>query len=145
MHRARLVLLALLCAGLLAWGIERLIVTDREAVTALLEGAARSLERGDDAGLRSAFADDFRSESPAKDRGAFVAWLLERWRETQASGVSVEVRECEVEGDVARVRARAVAAPYAAYPVEARLECVRTADGWRVARLVDWSFGSLAR
>jgi hypothetical protein len=55
--RRSLMLLALLCAGLLAWGIERLIVTDREAIEAVVERGAAAVERGDWDAVAAMFDD----------------------------------------------------------------------------------------
>jgi hypothetical protein len=142
--RPRLVLLGLVAAAVLAWGVERLIVTDAEAIETLLEDAADAVARDDWDAASRAFDDDFRAQSPPRDREQFLAWARSAWTSFGRPAPTLRVRETSVSGDEAAVLVRVTVEGYPA-PIDARLECVRRPDGWRVARLVEWSFGGFAR
>jgi hypothetical protein len=142
--RPRIVFLGIVVLGLVAWGIERLVVTDREAIEHLLERTAASIERGDWDGVSRSLSDDFRSQATKQDKEPFLAWVKSAWSTFGEPAPRVSVRETVVEGDTAASLVRVTVAGYPA-PIDARIECKRTEDGWRIARLVEYSMGSFAR
>ena len=95
-------LLTLLVLGLLIWGVERLIVTDREAIENLAESLAEDIraERWDE--LESRLHEEFRYQRMDRARTVeHVRGLVER---TKATGVGVSLYEIEVTGEVATAR-----------------------------------------
>jgi hypothetical protein len=142
--RPRIVFLGVVVLGLLAWGVERLVVTDREAIEHLLERTAAAAGRGDWDGVAGALADAFRSQQTRQDKGPFLSWLRSAWESFGRPAPRVAVRETAVEGDTAASRVRVTVAGFPV-AIDARIELVRTDDGWRIARLVEYATGGLAR
>jgi hypothetical protein len=100
--------------------------------------------RGDWDGVAGALAEDFRSQQTKQDKEGFLRWLRSAWESFGRPDPRVTVRETTVEGDVAASRVR-VSVPGFAVTIDGHLELVRTDDGWRIARVVEYSTGALAR
>lgn len=95
-------LLTLIVLALLIWGVERLIVTDREAIEGLAETVAEDIRDGRWEDLRSRLHEDFVYNSQDRDRTvAYVQGLVERYKPT---GVGVDLFEIEVTDDAATAR-----------------------------------------
>jgi SnoaL-like protein len=137
-------LAGVLLLALLVWGVERLVVTDREAIEHLLERTAAAVERDDWDGVAGAFADDFRSQPTKQDKRGFLARAKSAWTTFGRPALRVRVREATIDGDAAACSVRVTAAGFTA-PIDARIELVRGDDGWRISRLVEHSMGSFAR
>ena len=120
-------------------------MTDREAIERLLDDAASAAGRGDWDAVGSAFADDFRSQSERQDKAAFLAGARATWRPFEGATLRVDLREVSVVGDVAAAQVRVTSSAFPGRPVDARIECTRAPDGWRISRLVEHALGSLAR
>ena len=69
----RRIALAVLALGVLAFAIERLVVTDREAVTALLEEATAAVSKSDWEGLSRTLDEEYSERG--RDRAAFVSYV----------------------------------------------------------------------
>ena len=136
MSRPRLVLWALLAAAASALVIERLIVTDQEAIESVLEDAAQDVVRGDDAAMTRRIVEDY--DERGKDRAALVKWAHDIWQRSQMRSLHVEVVETKVSGD--RAAARIVVRPgpsFAGAPMGGlrlggRIDLRRTHEGWRI-------------
>jgi hypothetical protein len=129
--RPRLVLLAALAAVVVGVVVERLIVTDREAITATIEDDAAAVSRDDWDAVARTIADDY-SEG-GRDKAALIEWARRLWRSSGAARVSIDVGDIRVEGDHAA--ARIVVRPgsrLSGFEFPGRLDFVRTHDGWRI-------------
>jgi len=130
--------LLVVLAGL-AFLIERLIVTDEEAVEALIEDAARAVREGDFEALTALLAPDFEAEG--REREAAVAWISTLKRRWRPLGLEVEVREVVVEGDTAKAPVL-VSMTVMARPVRflVEVDSRQTDRGWRMsgARLASY-------
>jgi len=129
--RTRLVLALAAIAALAAWGIERLVVTDREAIEALIEGARAAVVRGDGPALESMLADDYAERG--LDRAGAIAWIQRLWRRSQLSALTVDVEDVRVEGD--RAAARVTVSPtmgFGGTRFGGRVDLERRAAGWRI-------------
>lgn len=132
----RRLLLALLALGLVGFVVERLVVTDREAVTALLEGAADAVSRGDWDALTGAIDESY--DEHGRDRAAFVAYVSGLARRYAPRGVGIEVGDPEVAGD--RAAARVVVkpgAPFVGVRIPGRVDLVRRTGGWRITGVTE--------
>lgn len=125
--------------------MERLVVTDREAIETLVEDAADAVERGDWTAAASAFDEDFRYESARQDKPAFLAWARRTWEALGDSELSASAVEVSVSGERAAVRVRITTSILRGRPVTARIECVKRPEGWRIARLVEHDGGGFVR
>jgi hypothetical protein len=129
--RTRLVLALAAIAALAAWGIERLVVTDREAIEALIEGARTAVVRGDWPALESTLADDYAERG--LDRAGAIAWIQRLWRRSQLSALTVDVEDVRVEGD--RAAARVTVSPtmgFGGTRFGGRVDLERREAGWRI-------------
>ena len=140
MSRRSLVLLALVGAGLVAWGIERLIVTDREAIEAAVDRGARAVERGDWEGVASIF-DDVEIEG-ARDKAQVVRMLRGYWETSGATSVSAEVLDLKVSGDRASARIRARPGGRGFAYGEGVVSWVRREDGWKATGIANPQVGA---
>ena len=127
-------MLAVIAAAGLAFLVERLVVTDREAIASLPEEARGAVSRGDATDARDALDDSFADGD--RDADAFVAWVMGLRRQHAPRGIDLEVLEIAISGDVAAARVRVtsdVAVPYGyRMAVEGRVQLVRRAEGWRI-------------
>lgn len=129
--RPRLTLLgALLLVGL-GLLVERLIVTDAEAVEGLLEDARRAVQARDLAGLRPLLDDAFVWNGLGPDEA-----VRRLQREVDRSGptrIDVSWGAVEPRGDACDVAVHARVFAYGGLlPLEGRLTFVRTSAGWRI-------------
>jgi hypothetical protein len=141
--RSRIFLLGAVALALLAWGVERLIVTDGEAIERLLANAASAVERGDFDAVASALSDDFRNQQDRQDARQFVTLVRSAWTSFGNPAPRIHVLDSTIQGDTAALRVRVVASGFP--PLQARIECVRSPDGWRIQRLVEYQVGSYVR
>jgi len=124
-----------LCFGVLLilagaiWAIERLVVTDEEALEALVRAAAEAIRSDDGASLERTLAPEF--EASQRDRAGTVRWVGRQWRRYRPFRLEVEVGRIGVEGDRATLQAVG-SMTVMARPVEVHvdLEARRAADGW---------------
>lgn len=132
MTRPRLLLAAVALVGGLAWLVERLVVTDAEAVEAVLDRAASDASRGAWDAVADALDDGFREGG--RDRAAFVAWARAQWTRASLRAITVDVLDVRVEGDRAAARVDARLQPYA-QRVPGTVELERRDGAWRIVRL----------
>lgn len=130
------------CVGLV--GLQKLIVTDREALRELIGQLSRSVVEGDIGGLGEGLDDrirlDFSHTGRGEDKPAVLQaanLLLQRYDVTRAgvSGVHVEVAgdEAKVEfQSMVDVRAVEGQMSQSNYPTLWKLHCVRKAGRWLV-------------
>ena len=141
--RRRVWITLAVCVGLVV--MQKLVVTDREAIRAMVEAMARAVQEGDVQALGEHFADDLVFES---DRGKqaviqHARAVLQQYeiRNARVSGFTINVN-----GDDATVSFQAVAdvrnGPEPTYNTPTRwdLKCRREPDGWRVYR-AKYEFG----
>jgi hypothetical protein len=138
--RRSLVLAALVGAGLLAWGIERLIVTDAEAIEAAVERGARAVERGDWDGVAAIFDDEVIEG--AKDKAQIVRMLKGYWQASGATSLSTEVLDLRVSGDQASARVRARPGGRGFAYGEGVVSWVRRESGWKAVGIADPQIGA---
>jgi hypothetical protein len=142
--RSRLVLAVLAVAALAAWGIERLVVTDREAIEALLDGARASVLREDWDGIRDVIADDYAERG--LDRDGAVSWIRDLWRRSQMKSLTLTIDEVRVEGDRAAARVTvSPGLPFAGARFGGRVELERRTGGWRITGMAPDDTGFLPR
>jgi len=127
----RLLLAIVAAVAFLGWGIERLIVTDREAIETLVEGAAKAVSKGDWGGFAAAIDDAYAERG--QDKKDFVAWVRTTYDRYHPGDVGVEVADTTVEGDHAATRIVVKPSFPAGYRFGGRVELVRSPDGWRIA------------
>jgi hypothetical protein len=130
--RPRLLIAALVGVAALAWGVERLIVTDREAIEGVIEDARRAVLADE----WEAFAEtiDPAYDERGLDRAGLVSWARGLWRRSGSRALGVSVTAVRVEGD--RAAARLVVRPGFAVFGEGfggRLEFVRRDAGWLIS------------
>lgn len=130
-------LLALLGLGVL---VERLIVTDREAVEAVLEEAVSAFEAGDLERLGGLIDETYLAAG--RDRARVVAYAETVRRLYRPSQTSVHVQEVTVEGDDAKARLRVwtLVTP-GRIPVDLEVRLRRRPQGWRIAGAEVRGFG----
>jgi predicted lipid-binding transport protein (Tim44 family) len=87
----------LLAAGLAAFLIERLVVTDEEAIRATIDGAVAAVEHGDFEALREAIDEEYREGRD--DRDAAVRRVESLYRTFQPTGLDADVVAVTVNGD----------------------------------------------
>ena len=131
MTRSKLLLLAVVGAVALAFLIERLIVTDGEAITSLVADDVSAILRDDWDAVTRSIDDDYSERG--RDRAQLVAWARDLWGRVQTRALSIDVQEIRVAGDHAA--ARIVVRPggrLSGLEFAGRLEFVRRRDGWRI-------------
>ena len=140
MTRRTVVLLAIVGAAVLAWAIERLIVTDREAIEAVVERGARAIERGDWDAVASIFDDE--ALEGGRDRRELLRFVKSSWEATGAASLSAEVLDLAVSGDRASSRVRARPGGRGLAYGEGVVSWVRREGGWRVTGISNAQVGS---
>ncbi len=140
-RRWLLAILVLFAAGL---GVERLVVTDREAIEALLERATSAVSRDDWDGLANALDEGYTERG--RDKQAFVAHVRDLKERHKPQGVGIEIGETSVDVDhaVTPVVVKP-GAPYIGIRIAGRVHFVRTGDGWRIAGVADIDTTMLGR
>jgi hypothetical protein len=127
-------LLALGLVTLAAFGIERLIVTDVEAIENLAAKASEAIEERRFEVLEGLMAEDFTYAG--RDRAATVAYVRRLVEKHQPPRVGLSLTRVEVDGDGAEASGVVLGTVYGRpmrYPVQAVL--VRGEDGWRLSRV----------
>ena len=115
----------LLVLVLVAFGIERLVVTDGERLEAWAEAAAAAAQSGDRGALEALLAPEFRYRG--KDRERTLDHIADLRRKYTPPGVRIRLIKIEVDGDGASADAR-VDANGMRRPV--RLDWVRREGSW---------------
>jgi hypothetical protein len=123
--------LLLLLAGGVVYVVERLVVTDLEAIEGTIEAATEACQRGDFAALRELLTEDFRQEDGTDVEKSLVQ--AERaYRVYKPRGLECDVKETQIAGDEARVAVRVRALnPYGGFDV--RLTLRREGKAWRIS------------
>lgn len=122
-------LLLLLVLGLLIWGVERLIVTDAEAIENLAEAMAEDIRDKRWADLEGRLHPEFQYGRRDREKTVeHVRGLVERHKPT---GVGVSLFEIEVVGDTATANGH-VWGNVAGRPVRVSIgaKLLRGEDGW---------------
>ena len=140
MTRRTIVGLGVLCAALAAWGIERLIVTDKEAIEAIVEAGARAVERGDWDAVAAIFDDEV--VVGGKDKRDAVKRLRAYWEASGATSLSTEVRDLVVSGDQASARIRAWPGGRGLAYGEGTVTWVRRPGGWKATGIANAQVGT---
>jgi hypothetical protein len=131
-------LLAVTLAGLLAWGISALIVTDKEAIEAVAEAMSAEILAGEWESLEGHLHEEFKYGGMS--RGKTVAYLKQLAEQHGPNEVAVTFEAIEVTDDRAKakgwIRARTVSTGerFAQVQFDARL--VRSDDGWLLMEIV---------
>ena len=125
-------LLALLGLGFL---VERLVVTDAEAVEALVERAAESVREADFEALAATLDPEFTVEGRTGDEA--VAWIRKLQRNYRPLGIEVEIGEIEVHEDRAMAPTE-VSMTVMARPLSFRaaVHCRKVDGAWRIASAI---------
>jgi hypothetical protein len=126
---------AVVLAPAAAYLIERLVVTDREAVTTLIEAAAGAVANRDFVALKDALDEEYSAEGRDRDEAArYVEAQVVRHEPT---AIGVNVRDVAVNGDVAtaRVGLNARAGVYR-QRIEVEVRLRRRPEGWRITSAV---------
>ncbi len=125
-------LLLLLVAAGVGIGLERLIVTDAEAVEDVVVEATKAVDRGDFEAFGRLLSPTYRGEGGTRD-GA-VARVRKAWRADGPRALASTVIGVQVDGDAARAQVN-VRGFFLGRLFLFRLDVgfVREADGWRVA------------
>lgn len=123
------VLIALAALGI--W-IERLVVTDAEAIRILVEKTAAAAGNGDFETVAEALDPAYEAEG--RDREELIAWLQTLWRRLRPLDVQVDLGEVALDGDEASAPAL-VTAKVLGRPVQVDVEATfhRTESGWRIS------------
>jgi len=124
----------LLAAGLV-YLVERLIVTDAEAVQALVERAAEAVREGDFEALAGTLGAEFTVEGRTGQEA--VDWIRKLKRNYRPLGLEVEVGEVEVSEDRAMAPTQ-VSMTVLARPVrfDAAVHCQNTNGEWRITSAI---------
>lgn len=134
----------LLAFAALGYGIERLVVTDREAIEELLERAAATVSHDDWDGFAATVDDDFAARG--RNKPAFVAFVRTLKDRYKPGGVGLEIGGATINDD--RAAAPVVVlpgAPYVGMRVGGHVDLVRTGAGWRIAAATVDEQGLLGR
>lgn len=129
LRRAALVALGVLALVLL---IERLVVTDAEAIESMMEGAAEALDAGDFDRLGSFLHESFASQG--QDRETVLAYIRRLHAGYRPTGLNARMEGVVVEGDgatgVGHVGMQVLGRPHR---VRLRMTFLRGPDGWQMA------------
>ncbi len=140
----RLLLAAIPALALLGWGLERLIVTDAEAIETVLENAAKAVSKSDWDALAATIDEEYAERG--RDKKAFVAFVRATYERYHPAGVGVEVADTTVEGDHAATRVIVKpGAPYGGMRIGGRVEFVRSPEGWRISGVASDELNVLGR
>jgi hypothetical protein len=134
------VLVLLLVAGLVV-AIERLIVTDEEAVEDALLGAVDAVGAGDFDALLEAIHPGY--EAGGRDREELVAYVRSLWRLYAPRDLSADVEQVTFEDDdtaTARMRVRAWSAGRP-WLVVLDVDLLSDDDAWRIRSVRPQRFG----
>ena len=134
--------LGLLLLALVVFGIERLIVTDEEAIQQSAEALSEAIETEDYEALEALLHPEFRFQG--RDRSETIAYIRAQVRKYKPIAPQVVLVDIQVEGDTGRVTGAVQATVYGR-PQQLRIEgtFVRTEDDEWLLREV--SGGTLPR
>lgn len=90
-------LLMLLLLGGLAFFLDRMIVTDREAIETLVETATEAARAGDFEALAEALDDDYQGKGGSRDGALRLVKSL--WATWKPMNLDTDLGEIEVDGD----------------------------------------------
>lgn len=140
MTRSHLAFVALVVAAGLGWLVERLVVTDREAVTDVVTRTADAVTRGawDDV---SGHLDETFTVGRL-DKAAFVTWARAQWNASPVRSLSTSVDDVRVEGDRAAARVVAKVSAFG-LRVPARVDLERRGSAWRIVGIEPEQTGAL--
>ena len=131
----------MLLAALLAWGVERLVVTDREAIESLVEGAAAAVNRDDWDAVATAFDEEITAG--AKTKAALLAWIRDAALRVHPTSLSAHVLDLKIAGDRARARVHASGGSNTGpFGVSAEVDLARREDGWKITGISEAELGS---
>ena len=136
---------ATLAACVLLIVMQRLVVTDREAIEVLVRGLVRAVDDGDMAAVEARVDDAFRSGPTDKQR--LMAMMHQRLQQWQVNGARINALTIDVQGDSADVRFRVICDRTSqshsqdTVPSLWRLRCARTDGRWRMAGIEDAQMG----
>ena len=121
--------LLILAVGLLIWGVERLIVTDAEAIENLAEETTEDIRTGRWEQLASRMHEDFQYQR--MDRDGTVAYVQRLMENTKPTNVGVSLYDIEVDEDTATAKGH-VFGNVGGRPVRLSIDAklVRSEDGW---------------
>ena len=130
--RPRMTLLGMLVLVLIGWGIERLIVTDTEAIEGLLEDARKAVLVRELPRLRPMMDDAFAwGELGPDETVQRLQGYVDRGRPTR---IDVNWGPVVPRGDTCIVEADVRVLAYGGlFPVHGRLTFTRTSGGWKLA------------
>lgn len=132
MSRRPPILAILLGATLLAFVIERLVVTDLEALERWAQRASEALDSSDMEAFEELITDDFTYGR--MDREAALKFAAGASRQVQASGIQIVLRKITIDGDTAEAQAQIFGTAIGRrYRLETPVRLERGEDGWRLA------------
>jgi hypothetical protein len=128
---SRILVLALVAAPATALLIERLVVTDEEAVTVRIEAASAAVANRDFAALRDALDEEYAADG--RDREAAARYVEAQVRRYEPTSLAVDVRDVVVHGDVATAKA-VLTGRTSLYgdSIVVEVSLRKRPDGWRI-------------
>jgi hypothetical protein len=141
---ARKVLLLLAGVAVLAFLVDRIVVTDAERIEDLVDEARKAVLRGDWDAVAAAVDDEVTVGE--RNKASLVAWWRREWQRASPASLSVDVDDVETSGDRGTARVRiSPGSPYVGMWATGRLHVVKRDGGWRIAGLDDVEIRGLAR
>jgi len=130
----RIHFLGLLAVILVGYGIERLIVTDREAIEALAAETAAAIQAGDFEGLTNKLHAEF--EYGDRDRDQTVAFVRTAVRKFRPVGTRIVLFEITVNGETATAAGQ-VTATVLGRLQQLRIDAVfrKGEEGWQIKEI----------
>ena len=123
--------IALLLITLVAVGIERLIVTDAEAIEALGETVATAMEERDFEALDSLLDEAFQYRG--RDRAETLKHVRSLLSKYKPTGIQIQLQQIEVDEDRATAKGVILGQAYGR-PAQFQMDVVlqRTEEGWKL-------------
>lgn len=154
-RRSRIGVYVVLAISIVQIIVQHSVVTDREALTALVQTLAQAVEDGDVPTIADALTDgmalDGEYVGSVRGKEAVVSRAMDLLQRFDVNEAHISGLVAKVTGDTATVRFQSVAdirggqdTPVYQAPAFWRLECVRTPDGWKVHRARS-GFGFMGR
>ena len=132
-------LLLLLVLGGLAFGLDRLIETDEEAIEALVDRATRAAREGDFQAVGETLDVEYQGKGGSRD--GVLKLVQSLWETWKPADLGTELGDIQVEGETAKAPVR-VKGQVLGRPLALQLEThyVKRDAGWRVAgaQVVGW-------
>ncbi len=124
-------LLAVLAVGVVVL-VDALVVTDEEAIEAVVDQAAAAVRKGDFKALRALLADDYEGEGG--DAEGAVGRARRGWEDLGGENLHADLLDLSVQGDeaqgVVKIGGSLLGRPGAA---SLHVGFQRIAEGWRIA------------